>query len=151
LGFDLSWSRCAGARARLREESVSADVFVGDLFAIPLADASVDVVYNSHSLEPNGGREREALCELLRVTRHRLVLCECLYELAPEPAQARMRGNGYVRVLEDTLRSLGADVKACRLLPYSYACGEPFNYPQVPDVKNPENFEKLIYDRFNLL
>ena len=118
-GFDLSWSRCAEARAWLREESVSADVFVGDLFAIPLADASVDVVYTSHSLEPNGGREREALRELLRVTRHRLVLCECLYELAPEPAQARMREHGYVRGLKDTLRSLGADVKECRLLPYS--------------------------------
>jgi uncharacterized repeat protein (TIGR03803 family) len=26
-----------------------------------------------------------------------------------------------------------------------------FNYPQVPDVKNPENFEKSIYNRFDLL
>ena len=26
-----------------------------------------------------------------------------------------------------------------------------FNYPQVPDVKNLENFEKLIYNQFNLL
>lgn len=118
-GFDLSWSRCAEARAWLREESVNADVFVGDLFAIPLADASVDVVYTSHSLEPNGGREREALRELLRVTRRRLVLCECLYELAPEQAQARMREHGYVRGLAETLRSLGAEVKECRLLPYS--------------------------------
>jgi hypothetical protein len=32
-----------------------------------------------------------------------------------------------------------------------YPCGESFNYPQVPDVKNPEKFEKLIYNRFNLL
>jgi len=27
----------------------------------------------------------------------------------------------------------------------------PFNYPQVSTVKDPENFEKLIYNRFNLL
>ena len=33
----------------------------------------------------------------------------------------------------------------------AYPCGEPFNYPQVPDVKNPENFEKSIYNRFDLL
>ena len=32
-----------------------------------------------------------------------------------------------------------------------YACGEPFNYPQVSTVKNPENLEKLIYNRFGLL
>ncbi len=32
---------------------------------------------------------------------------------------------------------------------YPYA--GPFNYPQVSTVKNPENFEKLIYNRFGLL
>ena len=119
LGFDLSWSRCVEARDWLANEAVSADIFVGDLFAIPLADESVDVVYTSHSLEPNGGREREALRELLRVSRHRLVLCECLYELASPEAQERMRGHGYVRGLAATLRELGAEVKECRLLPYS--------------------------------
>jgi ubiquinone/menaquinone biosynthesis C-methylase UbiE len=34
-----------------------ADLVVADLFHIPFADNSVDVVYTSHSLEPNGGRE----------------------------------------------------------------------------------------------
>jgi SAM-dependent methyltransferase len=60
LGFDLSWSRCAEGRAWLEERGVNADLFVADLFHIPLADESVDVVYTSHTLEPNGGREEEA-------------------------------------------------------------------------------------------
>ena len=118
-GFDLSWSRCSVARDWLRAEGIQADIFVGDLFSIPLADASVDVVYTSHSLEPNGGREKEALSELLRVTRRTLLLCEPIYELAGPDAQARMINHGYVRGLADTLSGLGADVKECRLLPYT--------------------------------
>jgi len=60
LGFDISWSRCAEGLGWLSENEVSAKIFVADLFDIPLEDASVDVVYTSHSLEPNGGREEEA-------------------------------------------------------------------------------------------
>ena len=33
----------------------------------------------------------------------------------------------------------------------SFTNTQAFNYPQVPDVKNLENFEKLIYNQFNLL
>ena len=60
-GFDLSWSRCAVGQQWLDAEGTSARLFVGDLFEIPLADESIDVVYTSHSLEPNGGRELAAL------------------------------------------------------------------------------------------
>jgi ubiquinone/menaquinone biosynthesis C-methylase UbiE len=119
LGLDLSWSRCAVAREWLREERTEADVFVADLFSIPLADESVDVVYTSHSLEPNGGREGDALRELLRVTRRTLILCEPIYELGGPEAQARMRQHGYVRGLSRILGELGATVSECRLLPYS--------------------------------
>jgi uncharacterized protein YbaR (Trm112 family) len=119
MGLDLSWSRCDAAMAWLKEERVSADIFVGDLFAIPLADESVDVVYTSHSLEPNGGREFEALRELLRVARRRLILCEPIYELGSVEAQARMLKHGYVRGLDDTLKQLGAKATTCSLLPYT--------------------------------
>ncbi len=119
LGFDLSWSRCSVARDWLQEEGIKAEVFVGDLFSIPLADDSVDVVYTSHSLEPNGGRETDALRELLRVARRAVVLCEPIYELGSSEAQARMRQHGYVRGLADTFRGIGAQVKECRLLPYT--------------------------------
>jgi ubiquinone/menaquinone biosynthesis C-methylase UbiE len=57
LGFDISWSRCAEGLDWLSENGVSARLFVADLFDIPLEDQTVDVVYTSHSVEPNGGRE----------------------------------------------------------------------------------------------
>lgn len=125
LGFDLSWSRCTEGRSHLASRAVAADLFVGDLFRIPLADASVDVVYTSHTLEPNGGREEEALRELLRVTRRTLVLVEPLYELADPTVQARMREHGYVRGLHDTLRRLGFMPVRHEMLPFCNTSRNP--------------------------
>lgn len=123
-GFDVSWSRIDAARAWLAEQQVRADTFVGDLFAIPLADDAVDIVYSSHSLEPNGGREEAAVRECLRVARRAVVLVEPLYELASPDAQARMRQHGYVRGLRAAAEGLGARVVDHRLLPYT---GNPLN------------------------
>lgn len=119
LGFDLSWSRCAEGLRWLESREARARLFVADLFSIPLDDASVDVVYTSHSLEPNGGREEAALGELLRITRRALVLVEPIYELSNDTAQARMRQHGYVRGLRGLLDRHGCRVTDYRLLPYS--------------------------------
>jgi hypothetical protein len=43
-GFDLSWSRISVAQKWMEENSVKARLFVGDLFSIPVADGSIDVV-----------------------------------------------------------------------------------------------------------
>lgn len=51
---------------------------------MPLKDNSIDIVYTSHSIEPNGGREEEALEELYRVANKYLILLEPDYELANE-------------------------------------------------------------------
>jgi SAM-dependent methyltransferase len=124
LGFDISWSRCAHGLSWLAENAVSADLFVADIFEIPLEDSSVDVVYTSHSLEPNGGREEAGIKELMRVARRAVVLIEPVYELAGSEAQARMREHGYVRNLKKTAEVLGATVTDYRLLDY---CGNPLN------------------------
>lgn len=116
LGFDISWSRCAEGLAWLAEKKVAARLFVADLFDIPLADESVDVVYTSHSLEPNGGREDDAIRELMRVARRAVVLIEPIYELAKPDAQSRMRHHGYVRGLKETAQRLGARVNGYCLL-----------------------------------
>ncbi len=124
LGFDISWSRCAHGLTWLEENGVSARLFVADLFEIPLEDSSIDVVYTSHSLEPNGGHEEAAIKELMRVARRAVGLVEPLYELADAKAQERMRSHGYVRGLKETAEKLGATVRDYRLLDY---CGNPLN------------------------
>ncbi len=123
-GFDVSWSRVAEGRGWLRENSRTANLFVGDLMNIPLADDSVDVLYSSHSLEPNRGKEVEALTECLRVARKAVLLVEPLYELASPEAQSRMRSHGYVEGLKDTSERLGATIADYRLLDY---CVNPLN------------------------
>lgn len=116
LGFDISWSRCAEGLSWLSGKAVSARLFVADLFNIPLESASVDVVYTSHSIEPNGGREEDAIRELMRIARRAVVLVEPIYELANPDAQSRMRHHGYVRGLKETAECLGARVSDYRLL-----------------------------------
>lgn len=124
FGFDLSWSRVNVARKWLEANQNPARLFVGDLFSIPLANDSIDVVYSSHSLEPNGGREYAALSECLRVARHKVILVEPLYELSPPEAQKRMQHHGYVRDLKEVSETLGAKVLRFELLPY---CSNPLN------------------------
>lgn len=110
IGFDLSWSRVAYGLKYMRDQNLSARLFVGDLFNIPLQDNSIDIVYTSHSLEPNGGKEELAIKELLRVARCAVVLFEPLYELASKQAQERMRHHGYVSGLKETAVRLGATI-----------------------------------------
>ena len=124
FGLDISWSRCAHGLTWLAENAASADLFVADFFEIPLEDSSIDVVYTSHSLEPNGGHEEAAIKELMRIARRAVVLVEPVYELADAEAQARMRAHGYVRNLKKTAEMLGATVRDYRLLDY---CGNPLN------------------------
>ena len=119
-GFDVSWSRIAEGRKWLKENECDASLFVGDLMNIPMDDDSVDVVYSSHSLEPNRGREVEAVKECLRVARKAVVLVEPIYELASAEAQARMKHHGYVEGLRAAAEKLGAAVlriRSCSKLP----------------------------------
>lgn len=133
LGFDISWSRCAHGLSWLQDNKVDASLFVADLFEIPLEDNSVDVVYTSHSLEPNGGREEPAIKELMRIARKAVVLIEPIYELADEQGKARMSEHGYVRGLKATAEKLGAKVVDYRLLDYT---GNPLNPSGVVLIEN---------------
>lgn len=110
LGFDISWSRCRYALDNSEKANRAARIFVANLFEIPLADNSVDIVYTSHSLEPNGGREAAALREICRVARRYVVLLEPDYAGASDEGKARMERHGYVRDLGCHARELGYDV-----------------------------------------
>jgi ubiquinone/menaquinone biosynthesis C-methylase UbiE/uncharacterized protein YbaR (Trm112 family) len=111
FGFDLSWSRAAYAKRWLQSQGRhNVTLCVGDLFHIPFGNNSVDIVYTSHSIEPNGGNEEPILRELFRVTRRFLVLLEPCYELANDEARLRMDSHGYCKNLPSIAKNLGYDV-----------------------------------------
>jgi hypothetical protein len=120
MGVDISWSRVNWARRWLGEQGIEGvKLALADLEHLPLSDNAIDVVYTSHSIEPNRGREREILAELYRVTGRYLVLLEPAYELAGEKARARMDEHGYCRDLPGQAEALGMRVVVHRLFPLS--------------------------------
>lgn len=131
-GNDISWSRIAVAQEFAKSQDVKAELVVGNIFELPLADNSVDIVYTSHSLEPNGGHEMELLQELYRVAKEYVILFEPAYELADEEARKRMRQHGYVTALFDTVKKLRYNVKEYRLLG---VCINPLNPTGVMVIK----------------
>ncbi|MCO6461059.1 MAG: methyltransferase domain-containing protein [Saprospiraceae bacterium] len=120
FGFDISWSRLKFGKELLKDlNSNDVKLFTANLFEIPLQDSSVDIVYSSHSVEPNGGKELEALKELYRITKKYLILLEPAYEFANEIAKARMKKYGYVTELYATAKNLGYKIIEHRLFDYT--------------------------------
>jgi SAM-dependent methyltransferase len=115
-GFDLCWSRIYQAKKWLAREGLPhVALCTASLAKIPFADDSFDVVYTSHSIEPNGGREAEILAELYRVASRFLILLEPAYELATPEAQARMKRHGYCQDLCGHAERLGMKVISHRM------------------------------------
>lgn len=138
-GFDLSWSRVLYARKWLHSKGIMNTVLcLGDLFHIPFLDNSIDVVYTSHSIEPNGGHEEPIIRELYRVARKYLILLEPGYELAGDAARRRMESHGYCRNLEQYSRSLGYEVLEHGLFPYTV---NPLNPTAITIIRKESNSE----------
>lgn len=111
FGFDISWSRIAYAQRYLEKNNVSnVALCTGDMFNIPFAENSIDLVYTSHSIEPNGGHEESLLKELFRVSKKYLILLEPAYELSSRIVRERMDSHGYCKNLKSTSETLGYDV-----------------------------------------
>lgn len=120
FGFDISWSRLKFAKELLKDFKIqNVNLFTANLFEIPLLDNSIDIVYTSHSIEPNGGKEEEALKELYRVARKYLILLEPSFEFANNEARTRMKTHGYVTELYSTAKKLNYKIIEHRLFDYS--------------------------------
>ena len=116
-GFDISYSRIQYGNLHLHEEGISnAILFVGDLFDSALKDNSIDIVYTNHTLEPNGGREKEALEELYTITKRYLVLFEPMHEGSSNETKEHIEKHGYVTGLASMAELLGYKVIENKLL-----------------------------------
>lgn len=99
LGFDISFSRLTYARHNLRKyrRLKQIDVFRANLLRIPLRDSSVDLALTMHAIEPNAGRERAILDEVVRVASKYVCIMEPDYRSANRAMRARMTRLGYAR------------------------------------------------------
>lgn len=144
-GLDVSWSRLKFAKELLRDLEVDgAELFVADLFEIPLLDDSIDVVYTSHSIEPNGGREEEALLELYRVARKYVVLLEPSYEFASKEGRERIEHHGYIKDLYGTAKRAGLNVVEHRLFDLSANPLNPTGLIVIEKPASPGNDHALV-------
>jgi len=122
LACDISLSRLRIGRS-FAERCMRADLakglslFVADMDRLPLADCSVDVIFTSHALEPNHGRELALLSELLPITRRILLLFEPSWENNDEAGRARMQQHGYVRDLPQHIQAAGGRLLSVQPLP----------------------------------
>lgn len=146
FGFDISWSRAAYANQWLKKQSIhNATICTGNLLDIPFVDNAIDVVYTSHSIEPNGGKEEEILKELYRVTKKYLILLEPGYELANDDAKSRMDSHGYCKNLKSTAEALGFNVIKYQLFPFS---ANPLNPTALMIIEKKEQTEPFHSELF---
>ncbi len=117
-GFDISWSRVKECERFLDMLRFCGKkyIFLGDIFSMPFRDNSIEIVYTVHALEPNGGKEKELLEELYRVTGKYLILFEPSYEFGDMEQKRRMEYHGYVKDLSGKARELGYNIIEHRLL-----------------------------------
>jgi hypothetical protein len=141
LACDISLSRLRAGR-QFAEQAMRADLasslelFVADMGYIPIADHSVDVVFTSHALEPNHGREAMLIKELLRIARHYLILFEPSWEHSSEAIRARMAEHGYIRNLPRHINDAGGTLLSVQPLPNPL---NPLNPTYCYIVKLPAN------------
>jgi len=119
-GFDISFSRLLFAKQYLKMKGHgTVELSTGNLYDIPFLDNSIDIVYTSHTIEPNGGNEVKILKELYRVTNKYLILLEPAYELSNNLIKERMDYHGYCKNLKKHAESLGYKIIKYKLFKYS--------------------------------
>ncbi|MFH1985880.1 MAG: class I SAM-dependent methyltransferase [Pseudomonadota bacterium] len=141
-GFDISWSRIAACRKWLDSHGPN-NIFlsVARLRHAPYADSSFDIVYTSHAIEPNGGKERSILAELFRITSRYLILLEPGYEMATEASRQRMKKLGYCTGLVRHATDLGMKVVKHAMFPFTE---NPLNPTAITVIEKNEGAPTVI-------
>lgn len=116
-GCDISPSRVAVGNNFLKKHypQVKATLFAGDMFQLPFADNSFELVFTYHAMEPNTGREREAIKELYRIASKYVVLIEPTFELGNDETKRNIEKHKYVRNIEATVKALGYKIVLFKL------------------------------------
>lgn len=118
-GFDISLSRIMYASKFAKDNGSDLSLFTGNLFNMPFADNSIDCVLTVHAIEPNTGREEEALKELYRVAARYVVMFEPDYELGNDATKANIEKHCYIKNLAGTAKKLGMNIiehKLCDIM-----------------------------------
>jgi SAM-dependent methyltransferase len=100
-GVDISPRRVEFARGRHKEFGARANWHVGSALSLPFADDSFDVVYSMYCLEQLPVEYKDAVREMMRVARKRVIFVE------PLPEHAGL-GQWLVALSRDFLRGLTA-------------------------------------------
>lgn len=119
-GFDISLSRIMYA-SKFAKDNGTEDLHLstGNLFNIPFADSSIDCVLTVHAIEPNTGREEEALKELYRIAARYIVMFEPDYEPGNDATKANIAKYCYIKNLAGTAKKLGMNIiehKLCDIM-----------------------------------
>lgn len=114
-GIELSLSRLLYAQKFSEEKHAHINMAVGDMFALPFEDESVDLVFTYYCIDAHRGKEKQAIEEMLRVSKKYLILVEPSYELGNEETRKRIDEQCYIKNLEDTLEQIDVDIIEHRL------------------------------------
>ena len=128
-GMDISISRLDIAKnfSAIEAKSLIPKFFIGDLNQLPLMDNSIDLSLTMHAIEPNGGKEKQILNELIRVSRNYIVLAEPIYETATAEQQKRMEHFGYIQELRTLLHESELVDVVCETLVPEELVSNPVN------------------------
>ena len=117
------------------------------MFDIPLSDNSIDVVFSSHSLEPNGGNEERLMRECYRVARKAVLFIEPIYELASKEAKRRMRKHCYISGILNIAKRNNYEIVDYKLLENVDNYINPLNPTGILALKKPITRKIQLHQR----
>lgn len=108
-GVDISLSRILYASNFYSKKfpNHNSNFCTGNIFELPFADSSIDLIFTCHAAEPNTNQEKSILQELYRATKKYLVLIEPSYNLGSDLTKENIIKNKYIKNLHGTAVELG--------------------------------------------